>query len=97
MQPADTFDSRYWWEYYKITANELAPGSVYIDVGDEFGILDLSTGIVTPIFTVLSPHGADFVPFAEVPEPGSAELVVVGLLLFGALLTVKPRTVSTSV
>jgi hypothetical protein len=36
---------------YRITATGLAPGSVYIDVGNVFGSLDLSTGIVTPIFT----------------------------------------------
>jgi hypothetical protein len=76
---------------YKITANNLAPGSVYIDVGDEFGILNLSTGVVTPIFTGVSPHGADFVSFAEVPEPSTAELALAGLFLFGALFVVKSR------
>lgn len=76
---------------YRITATGLAPGSVYIDVGDEFGILNLSTGIVTPIFTSVSPHGADFVSFAEVPEPTTAELTFAGILMFGALLIVKPR------
>ena len=76
---------------YKITATGLAPGSVYIDVGDEFGILDLSTGIVTPIFTAVSPHGADFVPFSQVPEPSTAELAAMGLLLFGALFVAKSR------
>jgi hypothetical protein len=76
---------------YRITATGLAPGSVYIDVGDEFGILNLSTGIVTTIFTGVSPHGADFVSFAQVPEPSTAELVAVGLLLFGALFVVKSR------
>jgi hypothetical protein len=76
---------------YRIAATGLAPGSVYIDVGDEFGILNLSTGIVTPIFTGVSPHGADFVSFAQVPEPSTAELAAVGLLLFGALFVVKSR------
>ena len=42
---------------YALAANGLAPGSVYIDVGDEFGELDTSTGIVTPLFTGVSPHG----------------------------------------
>ena len=69
----------------------LAPGSVYIDVGDEFGILNLSTGVVTPIFTGVSPHGADFVSFAEVPEPSTAELALAGLFLFGASFVVKSR------
>jgi len=76
---------------YKITATDLAPGSVYIDVGDEFGILKLSTGVVTPIFTGVSPHGADFISFADVPEPSTAQLTFAGILLLGALLIVKSR------
>ncbi len=58
---------------YQITATGLTAGSVYVDVGNEFGILDTTTGIVTPIFTGVSPHGADFVSFAAagVPEPGT--------------------------
>lgn len=73
---------------YQITAAGLAAGSVYIDVGDEFGILDTTTGIVTPIFTGVSPHGADFVSFAAagVPEPGTVGFAFVGVLLVGALL-----------
>jgi hypothetical protein len=75
---------------YKITANGLAPGSVYIDVGDEFGILNTSTGVVTPIFTGVSPHGADFVSFGQaVPEPCTVSLTFAVALLFGALLMVK--------
>jgi len=77
---------------YKITANGLLPGSVYIDVGDEFGILNTSTGVVTPIFTGVSPHGADFVSFEQaVPEPSTVSLTFAGALLFGALLIVKLR------
>jgi hypothetical protein len=53
---------------YRIAATGLAPGSVYIDVGPEFGILNTTTGIVTPIFTGGSPHGAVFVP---TPEPST--------------------------
>ncbi len=69
---------------YRITATGLAPGSVYIDVGDEFGVLDTTTGIVTPIFTGVSPHGADFVAFSQsVPEPGTLSLILAGILLFG--------------
>jgi hypothetical protein len=74
---------------YKITANGLAPGSVYIDVGDEFGILNTGT-VVTPIFTGVSPHGADFVSFGQaVPEPSTESLTFAGALLFGVLLMVK--------
>ena len=70
---------------YQITANGLAAGSVYIDVGDEFGILDTTTGIVTPIFTGVSPHGADFVSFADagVPEPSAAGLCLAGIVMVG--------------
>jgi hypothetical protein len=68
---------------YKIWASNLAPGSVYVDVGTEFGILDLSTGIVTPIFTGTSPHGLAFVP---TPEPGTLVSVLSGLAMCGGFL-----------
>ena len=73
---------------YKLTATGLTPGSVYVDVGDEFGSLDLSSGIVTPIFTGVSPHGAQFVSFeaAGVPEPASVALIMVGLFLGAGIL-----------
>ncbi len=74
---------------YRVTANGLAPGSVYIDVGDEFGILDTSTGIVTPVFTGVSPHGGQFVTFdaAGVPEPATiGYAAAAGLFLVGASL-----------
>ena len=75
---------------YRIAATGLAPGSVYIDVGDEFGILDTTTGIVTPIFTGVSPHGADFVPFAQsVPEPSTMSLTLTGIFLFGIFVNNK--------
>jgi len=77
---------------YRIAATGLAPGSVYIDVGDEFGILDTTTGIVTTIFTGVSPHGADFVPFAQsVAEPSTMSLTLASILLFGVLFMVKSR------
>ena len=65
---------------YKIVATNLAPGSVYVDVGNEFGILNLSTGVVTPIFTGTSPHGLAFVP---APEPGSLVSMLSGLAMCG--------------
>jgi hypothetical protein len=78
---------------YRIAATGLAPGSVYIDVGTEFGILDTSTGIVTPIFTGVSPHGATFVPF---PEPSTVTLTLAGILLFAAFFAAKRRMNSCS-
>ena len=70
---------------YRLTASGLTPGSVYVDVGDEFGSLDLSTGVVTPYFTGVSPHGAQFVTFAAagVPEPASFYFALLGLLICG--------------
>lgn len=65
---------------YALTATGLSPGSVYIDVGNEFGQLNTTTGIVTPIFTGVSPHGVTFVP---TPEPASFYLVG-GLVLIRA-------------
>jgi hypothetical protein len=72
---------------YAFTATGLAPGSVYIDVGNEFGSLDLATGIVTPVFTGVSPHG---VVFVATPEPASFSLAA-GALLAGAALVLGSR------
>lgn len=71
---------------YALSATGLPKGSVFIDVGDEFGQLDTSTGIVTPIFTGVSPHGVTFVP---APEPVFFLPVAAGL--FVLLVFRKPR------
>jgi hypothetical protein len=78
---------------YEVVATGLAPGSTFIDVGNTFGSLNTSTGAVTPIFTGVSPHGADFVTFQEagIPEPGSSYTAVGGLLLIGGLAWGKRR------
>jgi len=59
---------------YKITATGLSPNMTFVDMGNEFGWVDLSTGDVTSIFNGVSPHGLVFVP---TPEPAT-------LTLFGA-------------
>ena len=47
---------------YAITASGLIPNtSLYADVGNAFDSVNTSTGVVTPIFTGVSPHGMDFV------------------------------------
>jgi hypothetical protein len=71
---------------YKIIATGLTPGSVFVDVGSEFGSLNTTTGVVTPIFTGTSPHGADFATFAAagIPEPSPVYLVFGGLLVWAA-------------
>jgi len=71
---------------YKIYANGLTVGSVFVDVGDEFGSLDLTTGIVTPIFTGVSPHGLEFVP---TPEPGTLLMFGSGIIGFAGILRRK--------
>jgi hypothetical protein len=63
---------------YALAATGLVPGSIFVDVGDTFGELDASTGIVTPIFTGVSPHGVIFV--AAVDEPGTLALFCSALL-----------------
>jgi sugar lactone lactonase YvrE len=73
---------------YALTATGLAAGSVYIDVGDIFGQLDTSTGIVTPLFTGVSPHGVVFV--SNAPETPSFFLVG-GALLMGAAFVLNKR------
>jgi hypothetical protein len=72
---------------YALKATGLVPGSVYIDVGDEFGELNTSTGVVTPLFTGVSPHGVIFVP---TPEPASFCLVG-GALLLGVSFARRKR------
>lgn len=78
---------------YRVVATGLAPGSVFIDVGNEFGSLNTSTGVVTDIFTGVSPHGADFVTFAQagIPEPASIYTSLGGLLLIGGVAWRKTR------
>jgi hypothetical protein len=68
---------------YALSATGLTPGSVFIDVGNEFGELNTITGVVTPLFTGVSPHGVTFVPS---PEPASfipMASAVLALLVFG--------------
>ena len=73
---------------YKIYASNLTVGSVFVNVGDEFGSLNLSTGVVTPIFTGTSPHGLAFVP---TPEPGTMASLLSGLAMCGGFLGGRMR------
>ena len=76
---------------YRLSASGLTPGSVYVDVGDEFGSLNLSTGVVTPIFTGVSPHGVDFVATAT-PEPASIAYAVGGLLFCVMIAVIRRKS-----
>jgi hypothetical protein len=77
-----------------LAASGLTPGSVYIDVGNEFGSLDTSTGIVTPLFTGVSPHGVVFV--ATTPEPSSIFLAGGALLIVASVLRKRHAPASTA-
>ncbi len=72
---------------YAITATGLrADSSFFVDAGKSFNSLDLSTGIATPIFTGVSPHGMDFVA-TSTPEPSTLLISAAGLVLAaGAVL-----------
>jgi hypothetical protein len=76
---------------YRVWVSNLAAGSVFVDVGNEFGSLDLSTGIVTPIFTGTSPHGLEFVGVSSVPEPGTLASLLSGLAMGGGFLSRRIR------
>lgn len=77
---------------YRVWVSNLAPGSVFVDVGNEFGSLDLSTGIVTPILTGISPHGLEFVGVSSVPEPGTLASLLSGLAMCGGFLGRRRRS-----
>jgi hypothetical protein len=68
---------------YAITASGLTPGtSLYADIATAFSSVDPTTGLVTPIFTGMSPHGMDFVAGAATtsPEPSALGLCAIGLV-----------------
>jgi hypothetical protein len=76
---------------YAITASGLVPNtSLYADVGDAFNSVNTSTGVVTPIFTGVSPHGMDFV--VSTPEPGALGLCSIGLIFW----VIRSRHTKTS-
>jgi hypothetical protein len=69
---------------YALTGPFLA-GGAYGSIGTAVNSIDLTTGVSTPLFTGVSPHGLLFLPPA-VPEPGSLTLLgigAVGLLGYG--------------
>ncbi len=72
---------------YRIAATGLSTNDVFIDVGTEFGELNLSTGVVTPILTgLVSPHGLEFISSSAVPEPGTLASMLAGILCCGSAL-----------
>lgn len=82
---------------YKITATGLSTSDVFVDIGSEFGMVNLSTGVVTPILTdMVSPHGLQFVSSSAVPEPATLASMLGGLLCCGGALARRFRTVNRS-
>jgi hypothetical protein len=73
---------------YALAATGLSTSTLYVNVGNVFGSVDTSTGVVTPLFTGSGLHGIEFVP--AVPEPSTFGLVLAGLA--GAFWAVKKRT-----
>lgn len=66
---------------YAISASGLTPGvSLFVNVGNAFGSVDPSTGVVTPIITGTGLHGAEFVAS---PEPASIGMALAGAALLG--------------
>ena len=67
--------------------NGITPADV--SIASEVGIVDLSTGIATPLITNANLPGTftigAFVPAAAVPEPGTLTLLGTGALLLGAV------------
>ncbi|MBV9264600.1 MAG: PEP-CTERM sorting domain-containing protein [Acidobacteriaceae bacterium] len=64
---------------YALSASGLSSTSLYVDVGDEFGSVNPSTGVITPIMTGQSLHGIEFV--AAVPEPSTIGIALCGIAL----------------
>jgi hypothetical protein len=73
---------------YSLFATGLSTSSLYVNVGNEFGRVDLTTGVVTPILSGSSLHGLEFVASSSaVPEPTSVGMSLCGIAL--ALLARK--------
>jgi hypothetical protein len=73
---------------YALAATGLSTSTLYVNVGNVFGSVDTSTGVVTPLFNGTGLHGIEFVP--AVPEPSTFGLVLAGLA--GAFWAAKKRT-----
>jgi hypothetical protein len=63
---------------YAINASGLTVGSLFVNVGNAFGSVDPSTGVVTPLVSGVGLHGAEFV---AAPEPASIGLAIAGVVL----------------
>jgi hypothetical protein len=72
---------------YALAATGLSTTTLYVNVGNVFGSVNTSTGVVTPLFSGSGLHGIEFVP--AVPEPSTCAFVFAGLA--GIFWTVRKR------
>ena len=66
---------------YAVSGTGLTTNSLFVSVGNEFGNVDPSTGVVTNILSGSGLHGSDFV---ATPEPASIGLTVTSLFAIAA-------------
>jgi hypothetical protein len=86
---------------YKIVLTGLDPSTPIVSLGsfNELGLVNLNTGIATPLITGAnvpggvfdSPHGLDFLPNV-VPEPSTWAIMLMGFGGLGAALRSRRRT-----
>jgi hypothetical protein len=61
---------------YALSATGLSTSTLYVNVGNVFGSVDSTTGVVTPLFTGTGLHGLEFVP---TPEPSTFGIALAGI------------------
>ncbi len=72
---------------YAVSATGLLPNSLFVNTGGSFGIVDQTTGVVTPLVSGTSLHGIEFVPSTTAtPEPGTLGISLLAAGFFAVLL-----------
>lgn len=67
-------------DVYAVSATGLDPNALFVNVGTEFGSVDLNTGVVTPILYGDDFSGMTFVPNATpTPEPANFGISLAGI------------------
>ena len=74
-----------------VSARGLDPDTLFVTVGNEFGTVDTTTGVVTPILSGGDFQAMTFVPSADTaaPEPGTMAVTAAGFL--GLLFTLRRK------
>ncbi len=75
---------------YMVSATGLTPGSLFVNVGNEFGMVNPATGVITEVLPGSGLHGMEFIPGASTatPEPSAFGL---GILTLAAGLATARR------